>query len=161
MPKRLRRTEWERFLRGRHVCVLATLGPAGEPVLTPIWYLYRDGRILMRTGAQSIKALNAVRDSRVTICVQDERPPYKSVTVHGKVSIEPPVDGMGPEIARHYLGAVGGAVYVRTTREAAEQSEEITLAVTPERVLTQDFSMETPLVGKVWLALKRVLPPWL
>jgi len=161
MPKRLRRTEWERFLRGRHVCVLATLGPAGEPVLTPIWYLYRDGRILMRTGAQSIKALNAARDPRVTICVQDERPPYKSVTVHGKASIEPAQEGMGTDIARHYLGAVGGAVYVRTTREAVEQSEEITLAVTPERVLTQDFSMETPFIGKIWLALKRVLPPWL
>jgi hypothetical protein len=115
----------------------------------------------MRTGAQSIKALNAARDPRVTICVQDERAPYKSVTVHGKASIEPAQEGMGSDIARHYLGAVGGAAYVRTTREAVEQSEEITLAVTPERVLTQDFSMETPLVGKVWLALKRVLPPWL
>ena len=98
MPKRLRRTEWERFLRGRHVCVLATLGPAGEPVLTPIWYLYRDGRILMRTGAQSIKALNAARDPRVTICVQDERPPYKSVTVHGKASIEPAQEGMVQDV---------------------------------------------------------------
>ncbi len=51
--------------------------------------------------------------------------------------------------------------YVRATRQAIEESEEITLVVTPERVLRQDFSPETPWFGKVWLVLKRVLPPWL
>ncbi len=161
MPKRLNRSEWERFLQGRHVCVLGTIGPDGAPVLTPIWYLYRDGRILMRTGVQSIKALNAARDPRVTVCVQDERPPYASVTVYGRAAIEPEVPGLAKDIARHYLGAVAGAAYLRTSREAIEQSEEITLAVTPERALTQDFSSETPWFGKLWLALKRVLPPGL
>jgi len=161
MPKRLSRSEWEKFLRGRHVCVLATLGPAGEPVLTPIWYLYRDGRMLMRTGARSIKALNVARDPRATVCVQDERPPYASVVVYGRAAIEPENPGMAAEIARHYLGAVAGAAYQRVARESIEQSEEVTLAITPERVLTQDFSPETPLVGKLWLVLKRVLPSWL
>src|SRR5439155_17511659 len=33
------------------------------------------------------------------------------------------------------------------------------LVITPERVLTQDFSQETPWFGKAWLVLKRVLPP--
>ena len=161
MPNRLSRAEWENFLRGRHVCVLATLGPDGGPVLTPIWYLYRNGRILMRTGAGSIKALNVARDPRVTVCVQDERPPYVSVTVYGRGSIEPARPRMAGAIARHYLGFAGGLAYQRVGREAIEQSEEVTLAVTPERVLTQDFSPETPLVGKVWLQIKRVLPPWL
>lgn len=161
MPKRMSKPEWERFLRGRHVCVLATIGPDAEPVLTPIWYLYRAGRILMRTGKQSIKALNVARDPRVTVCVQDERPPYTSVTIYGRASIEPGEEGLGAVIARHYLGAVGGAVYLRAARETIEQSEEVTLVVTPGRVLTQDFSPETPLVGKLWLLAKRVLPPGL
>jgi len=161
MPKRMSRAEWERFLTGRHVAVLATLGPDGQPALTPIWYLYRDGLLYMRTGAESVKAGNVRRDQRVAICVQDERPPYKSVTVHGRASIEPEEEGLDGAIARRYLGAVGGAFYLRTAREAVEQSGEVTLAVRPERVVTQDFSQETPLVGRLWLLAKRLLPPWL
>jgi hypothetical protein len=45
--------------------------------------------------------------------------------------------------------------------EAVEQSAEITLVVRPERVVTQDFSAEMPLVGRLWLLAKRLLPPWL
>ncbi len=161
MPKRLSKPEWERYLRGRHVCVLATIGPAGEPVLTPIWYLYRDGRFLIRTGLESIKAMNVRRDPRVTICVQDERPPYKSVTIHGRATIEPEAEGLAKDMARHYLGGVAGAAYQRISREAIEQSAEITLVVTPERALSQDFSLETPIYARLWLLAKRFLPPWL
>lgn len=161
MPKRMSRAEKERFLAGRHVAVLATLGPDGQPVLTPIWYLYQDGLLYMRTGVESIKAGNVRRDQRVTVCVQDERPPYRSVTIHGRASIGPEEEGLDAAIARRYLGAVGGAFYLRTASGAVEQSAEVTLVVRPERVVTQDFSPETPLVGRLWLLAKRLLPPWL
>ena len=154
------RAEWERFLAGRHVAVLATLGPEGRPVLTPIWYLYQDRALYMRTGVESIKARNARRNQRVAVCVQDERPPYKSVTIHGLASIEPEKEGLDATIARRYLGAVVGAFYLRTASGAVEQSAEVTLVVRPERVVTQDFSPETPLVGRLWLLAKRLLPPW-
>ncbi|MBI2912873.1 MAG: PPOX class F420-dependent oxidoreductase [Chloroflexi bacterium] len=155
------RAEWERFLAGRHVAVLATLGPDGGAVLTPIWYLYRDGLLYMRTGRDSVKAKNVGRDPRVTVCVQDERAPYRSATVYGRASIEAPEEGLDAAIARRYLGAVGGAAYLRTAREAVEQGAEVTLAMRPERVLTQDFAAETPLAGRLWLWAKRLLPPWL
>ncbi len=161
MPKRMSHAEWEWFLSGRHVAVLATQGPHGEAVLTPIWYLYRDGLLYMRTGRESIKAKNVARDPRVTVCVQDERPPYRSVTVHGRASVELEKEGLDAAIARRYLGSLAGAAYLRTAREAVEQSVEATLVVRPERVLTQDFSAETPLVGRLWLLAKRLLPPGL
>ena len=43
MPKRMSRTEWQRFLGGRRVAVLATIGDNGEPVLTP-----KVGRLWLR-----------------------------------------------------------------------------------------------------------------
>ncbi len=161
MPKRMSRAEWERFLAGRHVAVLATLGPGGEPVLTPIWYLYRDGLLFMRTGQDSVKARNASRDPRVTVCIQDERAPYRSVTLYGRASVEEAEETLGATIARRYLGAVGGAAYLRMAGEAVEQSAEVTLVLRPERVVTQDFAAEMPLVGRLWLLAKRLLPPWL
>ena len=159
MPKRYSKGEIDRFLRGRHVAVLGTNSANGSPVLTPIWYLYRDGRILMRTDKGSVKTRNIERDPRVTVCVQDERPPYASVTVYGKAIVELAYEGLGTDIAKHYLGAVGARGYQRAAAEAIERGDEVTLVITPERVLTQDFSAETPWFGKLWLTLKRVLPP--
>jgi len=161
MPGRLTGTDRDRFLAGRHVAVLGTLSEDGEPVLTPIWYLYRDGLLYMRTGDESAKALNVRRDPRVTVCVQDERPPYRSVTVYGRASVEPGQEGLAAAISRHYLGFVGGQAYLRMGRGGVEQSAEVTIVVRPERMLTQDFSAETPLVGRFWLLVKRILPPWL
>lgn len=162
MPRKLTKDERQRFLKGRHVCVLSTIGPDGTPVLTPIWYLYKGDKILMRTDAGSIKALNIGRDPRVSVCVQDERPPYVSVTVYGSAEIKSEKRGLGGQIARHYLGFLGGIVYMRQARSAIEQSaEEITLVVTPERVVTQDYSPEVPGIGKLWMLAKRILPPWL
>ncbi len=161
MPGRLTGGEFERFIRGRHVAVLATVSEQGDPVLTPIWYLYRDGRFFMRTARESVKARNIGRDPRVGLCIQDERPPYRSATVYGRAALTQNDDGLGAAIARHYLGAVAGAAYARVAREAVEQGEEVTIVLTPEKVVTQDFSPETPLVGRLWLKAKRVLPPWL
>jgi PPOX class probable F420-dependent enzyme len=161
MPRRYTKAEVDKFLRRRRMAVLGTNSANGAPVLTPIWYLYRDGRILMRTDKQSVKARNIERDPRVTVCVQDERPPYASVTVYGKAAIEPPHEGLGAALAKHYLGALGAQGYERAAREEIERGDEITLVITPERALTQDFSPETPWYGKLWLLLKRVLPPQL
>ncbi|MEX0682450.1 MAG: PPOX class F420-dependent oxidoreductase [Dehalococcoidia bacterium] len=161
MPNRLSKPQWERFLKGRHVAVLGTIRASGEPLLTPIWYLYRDGAILMRTADESEKAKNIRNDPRVTVCVQDERPPYKSVTVYGAATIEAVDDALGPKMARHYLGAIAGAAYMQVAADEVQRGVEITLAVKPVRVLTQDYSAETPVYGRAWLVIKRLLPPWL
>lgn len=161
MPRRLDRDEMDRFLSGRHVGVLATVGGDGFPALTPIWYLYREGKLLMRTGERSVKARNVRSHPRVSLCVQNERPPYKSVTVYGTASIQESTPGLGAQMANRYLGKVGGLFYLRLARDDVEQSAEVTLVVTPERVVSQDFSPETPAVGRLWLLAKRVLPPWL
>ncbi len=93
--------------------------------------------------------------------MQDERAPYRSVTVYGRATVEREEAELAGTIARRYLGAVGGAAYLRMARREVEQSAEVTLAVRPQRVLTQDFAAETPLVGRLWMQAKRVLPPWL
>jgi PPOX class probable F420-dependent enzyme len=161
MPRRYSKAETDRFLKGRHVAVLGTNAADGAPVLTPIWYLYRDGVILMRTDEGSVKTRNIERDPRVTVCVQDERPPYASVTIYGKAYVQPADQDLGAAMAKHYLGAVGAQGYLRAAREAIERGAEVTLVIKPERTLTQDFSLETPWFGKLWLTLKRVLPPQL
>ena len=53
MPHPLPDSQVERFLRGRHVGVLTTIGASGMPMQTPVWYLYRDGRLYVRTNSLS------------------------------------------------------------------------------------------------------------
>ena len=161
MPARMSKSQRERFLGGRHVAVLVTLGADGTPVPTPIWYLFRDGRFYFRTASDAVKAENVRRDPRVSICVQDERPPYRAVVAYGAAQLEEQHTWIDHEIPRHYLGLVGAMGYERTARQAIEQGPEVTLVVRPERWTTFDFAAETPLVGKLWLLAKRLLPPWL
>jgi len=161
MPARLSKSQREQFLSGRHVAVLVTIRADGSPLPTPIWYLYRDGVFYFRTAGNSIKVENIRRDPRVSICVQDERAPYKSVTVRGTAEISDSLDWLGREMPRHYLGAVGAIGYRAAAREQIEQGPEVTVAVRPEHMASSDFAAETPMAGRIWLLFKRVLPPWL
>jgi PPOX class probable F420-dependent enzyme len=161
MPSRLSKAQRDKFLSGRHVAVLVTIDPSGAPIPTPIWYFYRDGHFLFRTASDAIKALNVARDPRVSICVQEERAPYKAVVAYGNARVEPEQQGLGHEMALHYLGMVGAAGYERVAREEIERNTEVTIAVKPDRWTTFDFSSDSPWYASLWLFAKRVLPPWL
>ncbi|MEX2159374.1 MAG: TIGR03618 family F420-dependent PPOX class oxidoreductase [Dehalococcoidia bacterium] len=162
MPVRLPRAQRERFLDGRHVAVLVTLAEDGTPVPTPIWYRYRDGLLYFRTATDAVKAENVRRDPRVSVCIQEERPPYKAVIVYGKAELREGDERLAAEIPRHYLGFFGAIGYQQTARTAIEAGAgEIVLVVTPERYASFDFGPETPWYGKLWLMMRRVLPPWL
>ncbi len=161
MPARLSQSQRGQFLAGRHVAVLVTVGPDGSPVPTPVWYLFRDGVFYFRTASDAIKTTNVRRDPRVSICVQDERPPYRAVIARGTAEVVQSSDWLAREMPRHYLGALGAMGYRAAARARVEQGPEVTLRVRPERYTTSDFSAETPAIGRVWLRLKRFLPAWL
>ncbi len=161
MPKQLNPSEIEQFLKEPHVAVLTTIAAHGRPVSTPIWYLYSDGRFYMRTSEDSAKARNIRRDQRVGLCVQQERAPYKFVAVRGTATLESERPELAVAMARRYLGLIGGSFYLRGARQDVEGSREVTLVVTPDSFRSEDYSPETPLVGRFWLALKRLLPQWL
>jgi PPOX class probable F420-dependent enzyme len=162
MPRRLTQSEVERFLAGRRVAVLVTIGEDGRPLPTPIWYVYHDGLLYFRTADGAAKARNARRDPRVSVCVQDERPPYRAVVVHGTAEVREPLEWLSRELPRRYLGAIGAIGY-RVTAEAAVQGgrPDVVLVVRPERIVSFDYGSETPWFGKLWLLVKRVLPPWI
>jgi PPOX class probable F420-dependent enzyme len=159
---RLSRAQRERFLKGRHVAVLVTLAADGTAVPTPIWYLYRNGLLYFRTAPNAVKVENVRRDPRVSVCIQDERPPYKAVIVYGTAEVRSAEDWLANELPRHYLGFLGAIGYKQTARTAIEAAGgEVDLVVRPERYASFDFGEETPWYGKLWLVMKRMLPPWL
>ena len=159
MPDRLSPPQVELFLRGRHIAVLTTINPDGTPLQTPLWYQYQDGVIYVRTNSKSWKCRNIRRDPRISLCVQDERPPYRGVTVTGTAEITPDRPELSAAMSRNYLGAIAGFLYLRLrTRSQIEEDPDTILVIQPERKTGWDYRPQTPLVGRIWLTLKRLLP---
>jgi PPOX class probable F420-dependent enzyme len=108
---------------------LATVGKDGGPQVAPIWVAL-DGRALMfTTHAGSLKGRALRRDPRVSMCFDDERPPFSFVVVTATVTISEDLDEllhwatvlggryMGDEVAEQYgrRNAVAGELLVRAT----------------------------------------------
>lgn len=79
--------EQERIITEERLAILATLRHDGSPQLTPVNYVYRDGRFLISTTRDRAKHRNVRRNPRVALCiVQAGGRPY--VTVFGRAELE-------------------------------------------------------------------------
>jgi PPOX class probable F420-dependent enzyme len=130
--------EREQFLAGVHVGVLSVVSEHGVGTLAvPVWYSYQPGGPLsVITGGSTRKAAAIRAAGRFSLCAQDERPPYKYVTVEGPVTVEEASHGERLALARRYLGREGGDAYV----SAIPTGGQIVFRMTPERWLTADYS---------------------
>jgi nitroimidazol reductase NimA-like FMN-containing flavoprotein (pyridoxamine 5'-phosphate oxidase superfamily) len=133
--------ERQEFLAGLHVGVLAVSDADGRgPLALPIWYGYQPGGDLtFVTGRPTRKARLMEVGTRVSLCVQNETPPYRYAMVEG------PVTAIGPAsteerraLAARYLGPEGAGAYLAATSDLAAIA--LTYRVRPERWRTQDFS---------------------
>ena len=85
------KAEIGRFLiQGTLTGKLATVKKDGRSHVVPIWFVLdksnskgKVGDIIFTTGDTSVKANNIQRDNRVSICVDDQIPPFSFVTVFG------------------------------------------------------------------------------
>ncbi len=69
---------------------LATLMEDGSPLSTPVWVGREGDRIIVCTGAKSLKARNTGRDPRVVLSMVDFNDPYTEVQVRGRVAEQRP-----------------------------------------------------------------------
>ena len=91
------KAEISRFLmQGTFTGKLATAKEDGSSHVVPIWFVLdkrnsrnRIGDIILTTGDTSVKANNIQRDNRVSICVDDQIPPFSFVTIFGRAKIYP------------------------------------------------------------------------
>ena len=71
------------LMEGTRTGKLATVREDGHPHVAPIWFVWNDGKIIFGTMDNSIKAKNIRRNPQVSICVDDESPPYAFVIIQG------------------------------------------------------------------------------
>jgi len=75
-------------MRGTYTAKLGTINKDGSPHITPIWFILDENdHIIFTTYFKSLKAKNLVRNPKVSICVDDQVPPFSFVIVNGIAKI--------------------------------------------------------------------------
>lgn len=131
--------EREAFLAGVRIGVLSVADTDGRgPITVPLWYSYEPGgELWFITGSKSRKAERIRETGRVSLCVHNDDPPYRYVTVEGPVTaVEEPVgEPQRAELAYRYLGRELGDRYLQST-----SAEGLALfRVRPEHWWSADF----------------------
>jgi PPOX class probable F420-dependent enzyme len=88
MPK-LQDSERDAFLVQPGVIMhIATVDAGGAPLVTPIWFIFEDGRIWFTPRQHSEWLKNIRKDDRVALSIDESLFPYRKVVVRGRARVE-------------------------------------------------------------------------
>ena len=139
------KAETRRFLmQGTFTGKLATVKEDGSSHVVPIWFVMdhtnskvRLGDIILTTGIESIKAKNIHRNKGVSICIDDQTPPFSFVTIFGTAKIfhyrQKEVLKWATKIAERYMGKRNANIYGR--RNSGEGT--VLIRIKPTRILAE------------------------
>lgn len=129
---------WKTFVSGMpaRTAKVAVVRADGSPHLAPVWVDLDGDDIVFMTAADTVKGKAILRDPRVSLCWDDERPPFSFVAVTGTATTSD--DGAdllywGTRIGARYMGAARADEYGR--RNAVPP--EMVVRITPSRVVAK------------------------
>ncbi|WP_433479443.1 PPOX class F420-dependent oxidoreductase [Spirillospora sp. CA-142024] len=97
-------SEWRAFvMEGTRTGKAGVTRKDGTPHVTPIWFVLDGDDVLFNTGRHSIKGRVLARDPRISICVDDQVPPYSYVQIRAEATLVEDLD----EVFR-WAAAIGG-----------------------------------------------------
>lgn len=123
----------EEFLKPSRIVVVATIGQRGMPQLTPNWYTYANGTLMISTTKERVKYRNLTRDKRMSVCIYSEPLAENYVTLWGRVTMRDN-DSIWPDthaIVERYVPPQGVEARMRQLRT----QNRVIIDFTPERVL--------------------------
>lgn len=124
------------LLHGTRTGKLATVREDGRSHVAPIWFLLDGDDIVFNTWHTSVKAKNMQRDQRVSLCVDDDKPPFAFVIVEGVVTMS-----AEPEALRHWATQIGerymGAAAADAFGERNSVPGELLVRLTPTKIIAQ------------------------
>lgn len=131
------------LMEGTFTGKLATVKKDGSSHIVPIWFVLDDSdsdnidNIVFTTNSTSVKAKNIQYNNRVSICVDDQTPPFSFVTVYGRAKTRQykpnELVKWATKIAWRYMGRKNAKSYGK--RNSAEG--ELLVRVKPTRIIAE------------------------
>jgi len=133
--------EIEDFLADTRHAVIATNCVDGPPQLSPVWYLYRDGKVYAGMAAASAKYRNLKRDPSVSVCVDGVFPDARYVVMYGSAGFFE-----APSAWRDEIIMAISMRYHETSAEAERSfrdssgPDSVLLEIKPSKVLALNYN---------------------
>lgn len=102
---------------------LAVVRFDGSPHVVPVWIDLDGDDVIFMTSMDSIKGKAILRDGRVALCLDDDRPPFSFVTLTGTTTTSTDADELiawATRIGGRYMGAEHAEAYGRRNGVAPE-----------------------------------------
>ena len=131
----------DEFLNVPRHAVVGTNPLDGPPQLSPVWYVYEEGRLYISIVAGSAKHRNLLRDPRISVCIDGCFPDFRTVIIYGTAEMVETghswQEAMHWRIIRQYHETEEDA---RRYLEATREEQSVLLVITPDRVISQDYN---------------------
>lgn len=111
--REMSREEWWQFAsEGTRTGMLGLVRKDGSPIVTPIWFLLNEGpdgdELIFTTGTETLKGKAIARDGRISLAVDDQKPPYSYVQITAQARLTHDLDDMlawATRLGARYMGA--------------------------------------------------------
>ena len=135
MVQEMTKREYESFLLDRpRTATLATVRADGRPHAAPVWFDLDGDTFIFTTGEGTVKGRNMRRDPRVSLCIDDEEPPFHFVVIEGTADLtaeDPDLLHWATRIGGRYMGEERAEEYGRRNSVPGE----LLVWVTPNKIL--------------------------
>ena len=117
---------------------LGTLNDDGTIHITPIFFVYQNGKLLMATQEPSRKVRNIKRNNNVSVLIDTTDVPFKGALIYGKAELD-------------YEDVIAKRVAIFKRRLSPEEGEEyarrlagrwpcVIIRITPTRIASFDYA---------------------
>ncbi|WP_078281500.1 PPOX class F420-dependent oxidoreductase [Mycobacteroides franklinii] len=111
--REMSREEWWAFASaGTRTGMLGLVRANGAPIVTPVWFVLHVGpdgdELIFTTGTDTLKGKAIRRDPRISLAVDDQRPPFSYVQFTAEARLTSDHDEMlewATRIGGRYMGA--------------------------------------------------------
>ena len=137
--KKMTESEIHNFLmKGTFTGKLSTIRKDGRPHVAPVWFVLEgdNTNIIFTTWHDSVKGKNIRNNPKVSMCVDDQTPPFSFVILEGIAEIiDEPNDLLrwATRIAARYMGEKNAETY--GTRNSSKG--ELLLRIRPNKIIGQ------------------------
>ena len=135
------------IMQGTLTGKLATVRNDGSSHVVPIWFVLDNnenskrrskiGILIFTTYSTSVKAINIRQNNRVSICIDDQVPPFTFVTIFGTAKTYPynqkEVLKWATKIAERYMGKKNAKAYGRRNSDEGA----VLVKINPTKIIAE------------------------